>query len=261
MIISIVNQKGGVGKTTTAINLSYNLVELGKKVLLIDFDPQSAIARSLGIKFDDSKTILELLKIKHIERFRITDIHQVIVKKHGIDIIPSCQSLSSVDTLSSNEIAREMILKKSLDELDGIKDYDFVIIDCSPQPGFINSLPMITADHCIITMQADILSINALESNLETIRSILENYPNLDINVCGILITMLNNNLNLSKHALKEIDDIFPNVLFESMIRRNVSIAEAPAYHMPVCLYRPSSSGSNDYKSFSREFLERINVR
>ena len=257
--LAIVNQKGGVGKTTTAINLSYYLVKKKKSVLLIDSDPQSNIANCLGINLNrEDLQIMNMLQFKDSFSQPANHVNEIIQTRFGIDIIPAKRSLTQADTMSSGMIARERILSESIKALKGTEKYDYIIIDCPPQPGFLNNTAFYAADGLIVTVQAEFLALNAFKTVMDTYNILKSEYgEKFTTKIFGILVTMSDNRLNLSKETTKIINSRFPEKAFLTSIRRNVDVAEAPSHQKPIGEYKPKSHGAIDYESLCKEILHR----
>lgn len=260
-ILAIVNQKGGVGKTTTAINLSYHLADVGKKVLLIDFDPQSNVCNCIGIELNPMMPqTMNILRFKDSFINPIENVSEVVQSKFGFDIIPTKRPLTQADVMSSGMVGRERLLKNSLDQLRGLDQYDFVFIDCPPAPGFLNNTAFFASDGLLVTVQAEYLALNAFKTVLDTHSVLKEEYgDDYTTEIFGILPTMADERLNIAKETMGIINEKFPEKVFKTFIRRNVSIAEAPAHHMPIGVYKPESNGAKDYRNLANEVLERIN--
>ena len=259
-VISVVNQKGGVGKTTTAINVSHNFSKIGKRTLLVDFDPQSNVADWLGINLTpNTLQIINCLLFEDSPFPPVTDIEQLIQTKYGFDIIPTKESLKQADNMSRGMVGRERLLKQSLFNLKGIDKYDYIIIDCPPAPGFLNNTAIFAADWLLITIQAEYLPLKAFAGVLNTIKMIEREYKDdFKAKIVGILQTMANENLNLTKNISQILEERFTDKVFETSIRRNVSLAEAPGNQKPIGEYKPGSHGDEDYSNLTNELLERL---
>lgn len=259
LILAIANQKGGVGKTTTAINLSFFLSELGKKVLLIDFDPQSNVGNCLGIELNPTMPqTMNILRFKDSFIQPIENIEEAIQTKYGFDIIPTKRPLTQADVMSSGMVGREKLLKNSLDKIKGLDKYDFVFIDCPPAPGFLNNTAFFAADGLIVTVQAEFLALSAFKTVLDTHNVLKEEYgDDYKTEIFGILVTMADERLRIARDTLGIVSERFPEKIFKTVIRRNVSIAEAPAHHLPIGLYKPICPGSVDYGALANEVLLR----
>jgi chromosome partitioning protein len=250
-IISIVNQKGGVGKTTTAYNLAYSLSRYEKKVLLIDLDPQGNCSLALGIDPSLSKkTVSELLTGK-------TDLKKAIRKtEFNFSIIPSNLSLALCESSLSNEGSLSYtILKEKLQD-PKIEQFDYVIIDLPPSLGFLATTGLVASDSLIIPIQCEYYSLNNLTQLFATISNI-KNKFNLKINILGILLTMFDSRTNLSIESENEIRSAFKEYVFTTIIPRNISIPEALYNSKPVGKYKPTSLGARAYLALAREIIEK----
>lgn len=249
-IISIANQKGGVGKTTTSINLSAALAELGKKVLLVDADPQANSSSGLGIEIRDlSKTIYECL-VNNI------DPRKAILKTEvkNLDLLPSHIDLVGAEIELMNMDNRETRLKRVLSEVD--TDYDYIIIDCSPSLGII-TVNALTASHSlIIPVQCEFFALEGIAKLLNTVKIIKSNLnPSLQIE--GFLGTMYDSRLRLSQQVLDEIKRHFGDLMFHTVIARSVRLSEAPSHGLSVLEYDRKSKGAIGYIALAKELLQR----
>lgn len=243
--ISIVNQKGGTGKTTTAISLGCVLAQKGKKVLLIDLDPQGNLSYSLG-ENEFEHSIGEVLMGEASIKEAI--IH---VEKEGLDIIPSSVDLANVEITLAQVDSRETQLKDALKNLQG---YDYVLIDCPPSFSLLAVNSLTLSNEVIIPMQMTALSLQGLELIYTTIERVKETL-NPKLNILGILPVMIDKRRKLSSEVKSYIEDNFDIRLFESGIRNNVKAAEAPSFGQSVINYSPKSNSAQDYQAFGNEFL------
>ncbi len=244
MIISIVNQKGGTGKTTTAVNLGAALAEKKKKVLLVDMDPQGSLSYSLGITdFDQSMADVLLGE---------TSLENIITQAENMDIAPSNTGLADTELTLFQSDNRESILKQFFSNLDA---YDYVMIDCPPSLSLLTINSLNASEGVIIPMQMEVLSLQGLDLIVDTINKIQEALnPNLDI--LGILPVMVDKRKKLSTEVLDYIDDNYDFRLFDSHIRTNVRASEAPSFGQSVIAYDASSNSAQDYKALAKEFLK-----
>ncbi len=243
-IYAIVNNKGGVGKSTTTLNLSAGLALKGKSVLMIDLDPQANLTQSCGCKPQSS--IFDAL-------VNDSDLPVVEVKKH-LFICPSSNELSSFE--HQNEVGKENILKSLLKKVKG--QFDYIFIDCQPSLSSLTMSALIAADKVLIPLQSHFLASHGLK-NLLTIISKTKQRLNPDLEVGGIILTMFKKNTVLSRDIASFADLNFKDMVFKTKIRDNISIAEAPANQSDIFSYAPGSLGALDYANLCSEFLERFN--
>lgn len=242
-VIAIINQKGGTGKTTTAINLGTALSSLKKKVLLVDFDPQANLTYSFGIDTTNG-TIAGVLQGQQT-------IQAILTQKEGLDIAPSSLALADIEVSLSGKPGRENILK---DTLKGLTGYDYVFIDSSPSLSILTINALNTAQEVLIPVQMEILSLQGLSHLLETIKEV-KRVLNKDLKVRGIIPSMYDIRRRLSDEVLKEIQKLKERV-FKTHIRECVRIAEAPSFAQSVLSYAPYSNGAIDYMNLAREFIK-----
>ncbi len=252
-VIAITNQKGGVGKTTTAINLAAGLGIYDKKVLIIDTDPQGNATQGIGVSKihieQANKTIYELL-INNEEK--IED-YIVSTKFQNVDIIGSSQHLAGFDKEYRGSIQKEKILKQKLKSL---KDkYDYVLIDCPPSLNSITLNGMVAAQSVLIPVQSEFYAMEGMTQLLNSIQMCKKNL-NRSLTIEGILMTMYTTNTNLSESVLEEIKKYFKSYVFETIIRRNIAIAEAPSYGEPIMYYDVKSKGAQDYINLAKEVIK-----
>lgn len=255
-IISLVNQKGGVGKTTTSINLAACLGCLGKKTLLIDLDPQGNASTGVGIsKGDAGKSIYDVL-IDSIS------IHKAIIKTKykNLGVIPATINLAGVDIELINRSAKEpgfvktAQLKKHLSEIKEM--YDFIIIDCPPSLGLLTTNALTASDSVIIPVQCEFFALEGIMQLLNTIMLVQKNLnPNLDIE--GVLLTMLDSRTKLGIEVVTEIRGYFKERVYDTLIPRLVKLSEAPSYGKPINIYDPHSRGSLAYLNLAKEVISR----
>ena len=248
-IISIANQKGGVGKTTTSINLSTLLAKKGKKVLMIDADPQGNASSGVGIDRDDIELSVYDILINDIE------IRQIVKKTNikNLDLCPSNINLAGAEVELVSVISREQRLKEKLDNVK--EDYDFIIIDCPPSLGLITLNAFTASDSVLIPVQCEYYALEGLGQLLNTI-SLVKKHLNKEIEVEGALLTMYDARTNLSNQVVKEVKKYFNDKVYKNVIPRNVTLSEAPSYGMPISIYDPRSKGAKSYDKFVKEFLK-----
>lgn len=247
-VICLTNQKGGVGKTTTAVNLGVGLGKLGKRVLLVDLDPQANLTSSLGFKqtsFDCA--VYDLLKGE-------ANLKQAILCGHGVSLVPATIALSGADIELSAIPGRELLLKDAL--LEANEDFDLVLIDCPPTLGLLTLNALTAARGMFIPIQAEYLPLEGVKFLLDTV-DIVRKRLNASLEVGGVIVTMYDARQNLHREVLTIIRDHFGDTVYSTLIRKNVALAEAPSFGEDIFKYKPDSAGAKDYKSLCMEFLER----
>lgn len=246
--IAIANQKGGVGKTTTSVNLSSCLAALGKKVLLIDTDPQGNATSGVGIERDSlEKSVYDVI----INEDNISD---VIIKTDysKLWVVPSSIDLAGAELELVAGESREYRLKSNV---ESIKDnYDFIIIDCPPSLGLITLNSFVCADSIIIPIQCEYYALEGLSQLTNTIR-LIKNSLNPSLELEGVLLTMYDTRTNLSIQVAEEVKKYYANKLYKSVIPRNVRLSEAPSYGQPINIYDSTSKGCQSYMSLAREVI------
>ncbi len=249
-IIAIANQKGGVGKTTTSINLAASLGVLEKKVLLIDADPQANATSGLGL---DVETVeigtYQLLEHSNSAR-------EAILKTEtpNLDVIPAHIDLVAIEIELVDKEEREYMLKKALSDI--VDDYDYIVIDCAPSLGLL-TLNALTAAHAvIIPIQCEYFALEGLGKLLNTIKSVQKIHnPKLDIE--GLLLTMYDSRLRLSNQVVEEVQKHFNDMVFQTIIQRNVRLSEAPSYGESIIKYDAASKGASNYLSLAKEIINK----
>ena len=249
-IIAIANQKGGVGKTTTSISLAASLGVLEKKVLLIDADPQANASSGLGIDVD----AVEYGTYQVLE-------HSISAKKAivkttspNVDIIPAHIDLVAIEIELVDKENREYMLKKALQEIKD--DYDYILIDCAPSLGLITLNSLVAADSVIIPIQCEYFALEGLGKLLNTIKSI-QNIHNSELNIEGLLLTMFDSRLRLSNQVVDEVRKHFSSMVFDTIIRRNTRLGEAPSYGESIIAYDATSKGAVNYLNLAQELLKK----
>ncbi len=246
-IISVINHKGGVGKTTTVVNVGSGLAKQYKKVLLIDLDPQAHLTYSLGIQAHDlRKTIYELLKGE-------LEFKETIVRRGELDIIPSSLDLSGADLELAGIAGRERLLSEALEGLNG---YDFVLIDCPPSLGLLTLNALTTSKEVFIPIQSEFLALQGMSKLLHMVE-IVQKRLNSDLEVTGIIGTRYNIRRRLNVEVIGKIKQYFSDKLFNTLVRENISLAEAPSFGKSIFEYDPRSHGAEDYYNLSKEIIER----
>ena len=249
-IISLANQKGGVGKTTTTINLAASLAVLEQKVLIIDADPQANATSGLGFDVKNVQSSIYECIVDEV------DAQQVILKPEieHLDLIPSHIDLVGAEIEMLNLPNREKVLKNAIETLKN--SYDFIFIDCSPSLGLITVNALTASDSVIIPVQCEYFALEGLGKLLNTIK-IIQNRLNPALEIEGFLLTMYDSRLNLSNQVYEEVKRHFQEMVFETVIQRNVKLSEAPSYGKPVVLYDASSKGAINHMNLAREILQR----
>ncbi len=253
-IYTILNQKGGVGKTTTAINLGAYMAYYGQRVLLVDIDPQANTTSCLGIDKNAVKsgTYQSLINASQAEK---SILHNARLK---LSLLPSSPDLAGGEVELINEIGRESRLKKALVNISA--HYDYVLVDCPPSLGVLTLNGMVAAkDGLLIPVQCEYLALEGISQLLHTIERVKKAvFPELKIR--GVILTMFDNRTNLSKDVVDEIRKFFPGQTFDIIIPRSVRLAEAPSYGLPILAYEPSSPGAVAYDHLAREMLKQDGV-
>ena len=250
-IIAFANQKGGVGKTTSAVNIAASLGLLGKKTLLVDLDPQGNATSGVGIPKRSLKgTIKDVLTGE-------TDIKNVVLPTNyqNLWIIPTNVSLSGAEFDLYNDEGSEYNLKDAFKSISG--DYDYIIIDCPPSLGMLTVNAFVASDGILVPMQAEFYAVEGLSQLISTTKRVKKLY-NEDLNIVGILITMYNKRLLLSMQVMDELQKYYPDKLFNTTISRNVKLSEAPGFGKPVYYHDKHSKGANEYLEVTKELISRI---
>lgn len=257
MIFTVMNQKGGVGKTTTVINLSVYLAQQGHKILIVDLDPQANLTSGLGVvlpsesstditgKDSDSMTIYDVL----IENKPAKEV-VLSTDTHNLDILPSSIELSGAEVEMVSMMSRENVLKKALAE---VKDnYDIVFIDCPPSLGLLTINALVAADKVFVPIQCEYFALEGLGQLMNSIKLVRSNLnPALELG--GVILTMFDTRTNLSRDVAKEVRSFFEEKVMDSVIPRNIRLSEAPSHGMSIAEYDPSSTGARSYSDLAKE--------
>ena len=245
-IISVANQKGGVGKTTTTINLSTILAKKGKKVLLIDADPQGNATSGLGVEKDVELSTYDVL----VNDTKIEDtIQDTIIR--NLKVCPSNINLAGAEVELVSMMSREQRLKEKLENVKEI--FDYIFIDCPPSLGLVTLNSFTASDSVLIPVQCEYYALEGLGQLLNTI-NLVKKHLNKNIKIEGALLTMYDVRTNLSNQVVKEVKKYFDNKVYKTVIPRNVRLSEAPSYGMPITEYDPRSKGAKSYVKFAKEF-------
>ena len=247
-IIALINQKGGVGKTTCAVNIGAGLNKLKKRVLLIDLDPQAHLTYSLGIPAHElNNTVYELLKGN-------ASLKETIIERDGLSLVPSSLNLSGAEIEFSGVAGREFLLKETI---EGLNKFDYVFIDCPPSLGLLTLNALTTAREVYIPLQTEFLALQGMRKLLETI-DIVKKRLNKNIEITGIIATRYDSRKNLNREVVEKIEGYFGNRLFKTLIRDNVSLAEAPSFGQTIFEYKSNSYGAKDYLNLCNEIINKF---
>ncbi len=247
-IIAVANQKGGVGKTTTSVNLSACLAYLGSRVLLVDIDPQGNATSGVGIdKADVDECVYDVL-VDDVDAASV--IKTTIVEK--LDVIPSTIQLAGAEIELVSTISREVRLKRALEQV--ADKYDFVVIDCPPSLGLLTINALTASDSVIIPVQCEYYALEGLSQLLNTVR-LVQKHLNKDLMIEGVLLTMLDARTNLGLQVIEEVKKYFQDKVYRTIIPRNVRLGEAPSHGKPIILYDPKSRGAEVYLDFAKEVI------
>ncbi len=250
-VISVANQKGGVGKTTTVINIGASLGAAEKKILIVDFDPQTNCTSGFGLpRRGDYPSIYDLITGKK-------SFDEVVVKSElkNLSIIPGSISLAGAEVeLANLEEGRENVLKVII---NGVKDnYDYILIDCPPSLGLLTINALTASDELLIPIQAEYFAMEGVSELVRTVEMVRENL-NPELTIRGVLLTMVDERTNLSKQVIEEVKRFFGSKVYKTYIPRNVRLAEAPSFGKPVIFYDIASRGAQSYLKMTEEFLAR----
>ena len=250
-IISMCNQKGGVGKTTSTINMGACLAEYGRKVLLVDLDPQGALSAGLGLTHDDIEdTIYDVMLDSH------TSIHSAIQHTgvSGLDLVPANIDLSAAEIQMVNEVGREHTLARALRPVR--RDYDFIIIDCQPSLGLLTVNALACSQGVIIPMECEFFSLRGLALLTDTVEKVSDRI-NFDLEVMGILVTMFDRRTKHAREVMSRVVDYFGDKVFDTVITRTVRFPETSVAGEPITTWAPSSPATQQYRNLAKEVIER----
>ena len=250
-VIALANQKGGVGKTTTAVNLGATLASTGARVLVVDMDPQGNASSGLGLADNGFPTIYDVL-IRGLPVFRA--VHRGVAGHESLHVVAANRDLAGAEIELVGVRDRETILTETLAPV--LPEYEYVLVDCPPSLGLLTVNTLVAADSILIPIQCEYYALEGLTQLLNTIRLIQRNLnPRLTIE--GVLLTMYDQRLNLSRQVAAETTKYFGDRVFKTVIPRNVTVAEAPSFGVPVTGYQPTSIGARRYAALARELLDR----
>ncbi len=247
-VVTIANQKGGVGKTTTAVNLSTCLAKAGKKVLMIDADPQGNATSGLGIEKETQYSVYDVMINDVSIREALKD-----SSVKNLKVCPSNINLAGAEVELVSMMSREHRLKEKVDEIKD--DFDYIIIDCPPSLGLITLNAFTAANTVLIPIQCEYYALEGLGQLINTI-NLVKRHLNKEFEVEGALLTMFDIRTNLSNQVVREVKNYFGDKVYKTVIPRNVKLSEAPSYGMPITVYDPKSKGAKCYEKFTKEFLK-----
>lgn len=252
-IISMCNQKGGVGKTTSTINLGACLAEAGRRVLLVDLDPQGALSAGLGIPHEDLDTTVYNLMVDN-EASIHNAIHKTTVS--GLDLVPANIDLSAAEIQLVNEVGREQTLARALRPV--MRDYDFIIIDCQPSLGLLTVNALACSHGVIIPMECEYFSLRGLALLTDTVEKVRDRL-NFNLEIMGILVTMFDRRTTHAREVMSRVVEVFEDRVFDTVITRTVRFPETSVAGEPIITWAPSSPGAAQYRQLAREVIQRTN--
>ncbi len=247
-VISISNQKGGVGKTTTTVNLASFLAEKGKRVLIVDIDPQANAGFGIGVNVEEMKTTIYEVMIGELP------IREVVFESsiENLYIVPSNIHLSGAQVDLLGLEGREFVLKKTLKEIRD--DFDYILIDCPPSLGLLTLNSMVASDTVLIPLQCEYYALEGLSQLLKII-AMVQDSLNPSLQIEGVVLTMYDSRTNLSQQVVSDVRDFFKDKVFEAIIPRNVKLSESPSFGKPINLYDRHSAGSDNYEKLAEEVI------
>ena len=247
-VIAIANQKGGVGKTTTAVNIGTILAKKNKKVLLVDADPQGNATSGIGLEKDVEVSLYDVL----INDVHINEIMQKTAVKN-LMVCPANMNLAGAEVQLVTQMSREQRLKEKIDEIKD--DFDFIFIDCPPSLGLVTLNAFTASDSVFIPVQCEYFALEGLGQLLNTI-NLVKKHLNKSLEIEGAVLTMYDSRTNLSNQVVKEVQRYFGNKVYKTVIPRNIKLSEAPSYGMPITIYDPKSKGARAYEKLARELIK-----
>ncbi len=250
-IIALINQKGGVGKTTSTLNIGDGLIKLGKSILLVDLDPQAHLTYSLGIQAHElNLTIYDLLKNE-------ATLNEVLIDRSGgLKVIPSTLDLSGAEIELSGVAGREFLLKESLGD---IQRFDYVLLDCPPSLGLLTLNALTTSNEVYIPLQTEFLALQGMKKLIDTV-DIVKKRLNKNLEITGVIGTRYDHRKNLNREVVEKIQSYFDKKVFNTLIRDTIALAEAPSFGQTIFEYNPKSYGADDYLKLCKEIIARNKV-
>ncbi len=247
-IISILNQKGGSGKTTTCVNLAACLTEKGRKVLLIDLDPQASCSKWCGFESQDKPHVYELLTSD-------ISINKIVYKyANGLNLAPATMKMSNLEKILAREIGAEFLLKNKLSKIHATQ-YDYILLDCPPSLGLLSVSALIASNEIIIPVSADFMALEGIKNTLKILEEIKEKQLNPSLKIKGILICKFDKRTALAKEVETKTRKHFGGQVFDTIINQNTKLGESPASRQPIITYATRSTGARDYRAFTLEML------
>ncbi len=250
-VLAVVNQKGGVGKSTTAVNLGASLAERGKKILVVDIDPQGNATSGVGIDKSELEQCIYSLLVEDVP------IEEVIVETslENLDLVPATIELAGAEIELVSSFSREIKLRRALDNVK--ENYDFTIIDCPPSLGLLTLNALAAAQKILVPIQCEYYALEGLGQLMQTIK-LVQNHLNPDLEIAGVIMTMYDSRTNLSQQVIEEVKNYFREKVYATVIPRNVRLSEAPSFGLPISLYDPRSKGARSYQELAEELLSRL---
>lgn len=250
-VLAVVNQKGGVGKSTTAVNLAAGLGELGSRVLLVDLDPQGNATSGFGLNKNQRELCVYNALLGEVDLAAIVE----PVEIEHVYVVPATIQLAGAEIELVSAFSRESRLKSILEDVVG--DFDIVIIDCPPSLGLLTVNALTASDGLVIPIQCEFYALEGLSKLLDSVR-LVKTHLNPDLEIFGVVMTMYDSRTRLAQQVVEEVRDFFSDKVFETLIPRTVRLSEAPSFGRPVTLYDPSGKGAEAYKRLAKEVIERV---
>ncbi len=251
VVFAVVNQKGGVGKSTTSVNLAACLAELGQKVLLVDLDPQGNATSGFGLNKNEREYCIYNALLEDVP---LADIIEPVAVER-VFVVPSTIQLAGAEIELVSTMSRETRLKQVLDPVIG--DFDLVIVDCPPSLGLLTINALTACSELVIPIQCEYYALEGLSKLLDSIR-LVKTHLNSALDIFGVVMTMYDSRTKLSNQVVNEVSDFFPTLLFRTLVPRSVRLSEAPSFGQPITLYDPNGKGAAAYRELAKEVMERV---